>query len=377
MALLDMSRDIYKEIYVAHVNYHHRETAKRDEDIVKDYCDKYNIKFFKEDYVDTKGGNFQNKARIFRYKFFAELIDEYNLDCVLIAHNEDDLIETFYMQLDKKLDVDYYGLRNQTVLYGAKVVRPLLAVSKQELEKYCIEHNVPYGIDESNLTDDYTRNKIRHSRVCKLSPKERLETIENINKINENNQKIKENIKLALNEKTKIKLKDYKGIINRIEGLRIFIGINISRKHAEEILRMLEETESFEIKIRNKYLCKEYGYLEVYPIEKDYSYTLDNIKYIKKKHFKLSKKGNSKQGVTLNEDDFPITIRNYKEGDSILMRYGTKKINRFFIDNKISSRQRKMWPIMFNSYGDVVLVPEIGCNKDHFSTKHSVYMIEF
>ena len=55
MALLDMSKDRY-EVYAAHVNYHKRETANRDEEIVRDYCLLNGIPFLKTDYKDDKIG---------------------------------------------------------------------------------------------------------------------------------------------------------------------------------------------------------------------------------------------------------------------------------------------------------------------------------
>ncbi|MBP5279662.1 MAG: tRNA(Ile)-lysidine synthetase, partial [Erysipelotrichaceae bacterium] len=64
MALLDMclKQDVYLE--VAHMNYHHRDTADRDEKIVRNYCRKNKIKFHKADYNDDqRKGNFQNNAR--------------------------------------------------------------------------------------------------------------------------------------------------------------------------------------------------------------------------------------------------------------------------------------------------------------------------
>ena len=103
---------------------------------------------------------------------------------------------------------------------------------------------------------------------------------------------------------------------------------------------------------------------------------LDDFKCFKTKYFKLSKSGSRFESVHLDLCDYPITIRNYKEGDSIKMRYGTKKINRFFIDNKISHLDRKKWPVMLNSNGDIILVPGIGCDKYHYCPNNVVYMIK-
>ena len=375
MALLDMMKDKY-EVYVAHVNYHHRDSAKRDEDIVRKYCLRYQIPFFKKDYVDNEKGNFQDKARIFRYKFFNELVNKYQLECVLTAHHKDDLIETYLMQREKNIDVSYYGLKKEVNLYGVIVKRPLLKYTKKQLENYCLKNNIEFGIDESNLTNLYTRNKIRHEIIDKLTIRQKDEYVSVINIVNKKLEKERNDTKKYINKRTKLSIEEFNNYENKLLLLRTFIDKNISEKYGEEIIRQIEEAKSFEIIIDDKYLCKEYDYLEVYLKENDYFYILDNFQYFKTKHFKLSKKGNSKEGVTLDVDDFPLTIRNYKNGDFIKMRYGKKKLSRFFIDNKISSKDRKMWPVMLNKNNEIILVPNIGCNKYHYSAKHNIYMVK-
>ena len=167
MALLDIMKDKY-EVYVAHVNYHHRDSALRDELIVEDYCRKYDIPYFKKDYVEVDGGNFQENARIFRYEFYKEIIDKYDLDCVMLAHHKDDLIETYLMQKKRNSHVYYYGLKRSVNNFGIKIVRPLLKYTKDDLKDYCDNLGIVYGIDESNLSDDYQRNRIRHDVIEKL-----------------------------------------------------------------------------------------------------------------------------------------------------------------------------------------------------------------
>lgn len=374
MALLDMAKDKY-DVMVAHVNYHHRESAKRDEDIVRAYCIKHSIPFFLENYIETKG-NFQDQARVFRYSFFARLVKEYNLKKVLVAHHKDDLIETYLLQKKRGSKVSYYGLKKEVVLRGVTVYRPLLSYTKKNLEKYCQVHNIAYGIDESNLSNDYSRNRIRHEVVERLSIKEKNTIVKEIKQLNKE-EKEKEEIALTfIAGRTRFPEKE---LLNRDDLdriLRILIVKELSDKQVKELIKQLTNTSHFEVLIKNKYICKEYGYIEVYPEEKDYIFTLNETKFFKDVHFKLSKKGNSKQGVTISEKDFPITIRNYREGDFILMRYGTKKISRFFIDNKISSRERKMWPILLNKDGSAILVPNIGCDRAHYSTNHNLYMIK-
>lgn len=78
----------------------------------------------------------------------------------------------------------------------------------------------------------------------------------------------------------------------------------------------------------------------------------------------------------MSEEDFPITIRSFQKGDAIQLRYGTKAINRFFIDRKISHKERKTWPIVVNCMGNVILVPEIGCDIKHYTNKPNCFVIK-
>ncbi len=374
MALLDMVKDKY-ECYVAHVNYHHRDSALRDENIVRDFCLKYNIPFFKEDYVESSG-NFQERARIFRYEFFKDLVNEYHLDCVLIARQKDDLIETYLMQEKRNSQVYYYGLKSSVEIFGIKVKRPLLSKTKKELEDYCKKNNIEYGIDESNLGDDFTRNKIRHEVIDRMSIKEKNALVRKIRDLNKENELLNKKAKSFIDGRDKIPVEQFLEYDDKIRLLRYFVGIGISKKEANELIRQIKESKGFEVLIGDTYFCKEYGYLLAYKKEEDYCFVLDKIEYFKTKHFKISKKGSSVEAVCLKESDFPITIRNYKTGDSIKLRYGTKKINRFFIDRKISSKDRKMWPIMFNKDGSAILVPKIGCDIHHYAQNDILYMIK-
>lgn len=375
MALLDMFKDKY-ELYVCHVNYQKRKTAKRDEDIVKNYCKGNNITFIKYDYVDTHKGNFQDQARVYRYKCFAECVNIYNLAGVLVGHHLDDLLETYMLQMDRGGSVTYYGLNKKTTIMNVDIIRPLLKYTKKELENYCIKHNIEYGIDESNLSDAYKRNKIRHNKIDKMSKNDKLELLKEIkykNYIQEEENKV---VKSYIKDKTIFDYEEFMSCPYLKRLLRKLIKEDLSDKYLDEIIKALKSKKNIEIKIDVLCLYKEYGYIEVAPVTKEYSYTINSIEYKKYPYFKLTRKGTSFEGVTVNDDDFPLTIRNVKEGDSIKMRYGTKKISRFFIDKKIRTSLRKTWPIMLNKDGIAILVPEIGCNVEHYSKKHNLYMIK-
>jgi tRNA(Ile)-lysidine synthase len=149
---------------VCHVNYKKRPTVNRDETIVRDYCKSNHLKVkvlnvtkaIYHKYQKLYGNNFQNIARLIRYDFFLK-----NGTNVLIAHNKDDFIETALMQLKRKTKSLFLGIHKKSLYKTLHIFRPLLNKRKNELQKYCDQHNIIYGIDESNLINIYQRNKLR------------------------------------------------------------------------------------------------------------------------------------------------------------------------------------------------------------------------
>ena len=88
------------------------------------------------------------------------------------------------------------------------------------------------------------------------------------------------------------------------------------------------------------------------------------------------KEGEKIESIFLQNSDFPITVRNAKENDAILLRFGTKKLNRFFIDRKIPMALRKMWPVVVNQKGEVIFVPAIGPDVNHYCEIPNVFMVK-
>ena len=122
------------------------------------------------------------------YKFFKEIYDKYNCVCLFVGHQKEDVIETYYMQEKRNAIVEYYGMAKETFIQGMKVVRPLLAYTKKELEEYCLTHNIVYGVDETNFDLSYSRNRIRHEVISKMSEEEKNNIIEKLEILNTKKQ---------------------------------------------------------------------------------------------------------------------------------------------------------------------------------------------
>jgi tRNA(Ile)-lysidine synthase len=107
-----------------------------------------------------------------------------------------------------------------------------------------------------------------------------------------------------------------------------------------------------------------------------YSYVLERLELMNTEYFTISDDGKSTEAVTLSEDDFPVVVRNARNGDAISLRFGTKKLSRWFIDRKIPKDERRRWPVMVNRHGEIVLVPGIGCDCEHYSNTPTCFMVK-
>ena len=378
MALFDMVRKSGAYIEAAHVNYHKRETAKRDEDIVRGYCKKYGIPFHRCDFDGEKyEGNFQAAARKARYDFFYEVCKENGLEEVLVAHQKDDLIETYLMQEEKKIGVSYYGLRKTNIINNVRVYRPLLGYTKNELLRYCKENHVSYGIDESNLEDDYTRNRVRHEKIEMMSDAEKEELVKIIEERNAKKKLHYERAKLSL-QKGSFTEKQFSKIPYLYEYLSVHFS-SLSKSYYKEMKRQLLQADRCVFEGKDIILCKEYGKICIFGKKDAYEYVFESIDQMRGfscEYFAFREKGKKIEGICLSDNDFPIVVRNARKEDAILLRFGTKKLNRFFIDRKIPLQEELLWPVIVNARNEVIFVSDLGCDINHYCDDPSVFMIK-
>lgn len=149
---------------IAIVNYNEREESKEELQYAKDLALKYNKRiFYKEVQLESKS-NFEKTARDIRYRFFKDIIEKNSYNTLITAHQLNDKLEWFLMQLSKGAGlVELIGVKEleENELYTA--FKPLLDISKDELENFLKENNIKYFIDKSNYDEKYKRNYFRHN----------------------------------------------------------------------------------------------------------------------------------------------------------------------------------------------------------------------
>jgi tRNA(Ile)-lysidine synthase len=153
---------------VAHCNFQLRgDESERDEAFVRELGMQFGFmvcvkKFDTTAYAEANKCSVQVAARELRYAWFAELLQEKNLDFLATAHHQDDNVETVLMQFFKGTGIA--GMRGMEEKKD-KIIRPLLQVSKQAILLYANEHQLKCVEDSSNASDKYTRNFFRQQII--------------------------------------------------------------------------------------------------------------------------------------------------------------------------------------------------------------------
>ena len=148
----------------AHCNFQLRgEESVRDELFVRELCEKsgvplHVIHFETNEYAASNKVSIEMAARELRYNWFEELRKELGADVIAVAHHRDDSVETLLLNLIRGT-----GINGLTGIHPKNnhIVRPLLAVSREDILAYLSYLNQDYVTDSTNLQDEYTRNKIR------------------------------------------------------------------------------------------------------------------------------------------------------------------------------------------------------------------------
>ncbi|HPX32278.1 MAG TPA: tRNA lysidine(34) synthetase TilS [Erysipelotrichaceae bacterium] len=385
MMLLSLCVKEGYDLVVCHVNYKLRISADRDERIVRDFCQKHKLSLYVDYPVFDDKGNFQAWAREKRYNFFKEIYDLNKCEVLLLAHHLDDGLENYLMSKERNSKTWYYGISEDTYHHGMRIIRPLMNLRKKEIEKYCLDNKIDFGLDETNLSSQYTRNRIRYEQLDKMSDEE-IKVLQS--EMKEKNKELKNDmdyIKEKYNFNKEIEISEYlkeneniKNIIVRFLLKESCPSKSFSSDFIDDLKDKIKTSEKgFKIKIDdNKLIVSEYGLLYCCKKNDDFKYVLNEIEYLQNEYFTLANKGETIQQMTLSDNDFPLTIRNYQSKDKIQLRYGHKKVNRFLIDRKVLYKDRIKWPVIENKDGQLIFVKDIGCDVNHYSIKPNLFMVK-
>ena len=157
-------RELGFDVVAAHCNFHLRgDESDRDEMFCRRFCERNGIKlhvthFDTEGFAKLRKISIEMAARHLRYAYFKQLAEDIGASAVCVAHHQDDSVETVLLNLIRGTGI--HGLTGIKPKNGG-IVRPLLCVTRNEIETVLAEVGQDFVTDSTNLVDDVVRNKIR------------------------------------------------------------------------------------------------------------------------------------------------------------------------------------------------------------------------
>lgn len=381
-------------VVAAHLNHGFRgqdadEDACYVENIAKalkipSYIKKINV----PEWMKEWGMGPQEAARILRYNFLKEVAGEFSNSIIATAHQADDQVETILMRIIRGCGLEgLAGIPMKRLDEGTPLIRPMLRISRNDIENYCMKHKLQPRLDESNLSGKYTRNRIRLGLVP-LIKRENPEITQSMMQLSSlvyhENDFIESQAKDHLNEII-VNQEMNKIIIKQKEFLRFHLALQrrmiklilsyltgkskqIHFKHIEDCRRILHSSSpSASLDLPGTIIVhREYNHLifslgNVCETHTPYLYPLPipgrvYIPEIGRTFITTLIKGDSHSHditpdkILLDPQRIKgdLFIRSRKPGDriNIVGMTGSKKIKELFIDEKIPKLQRERIPLL-------------------------------
>ena len=377
---------------IAHCNFNLRgEESDGDEIFVENYAGNHGIPFFSkrfdtEEYASSRGLSIQMAARELRYTWFEEILRENQYNVLSLAHNLNDNIETFLINMVRGSGIaGFAGIRPK----NDHLVRPLLFATRDEIKEYSEKYEVKFREDSSNADTKYTRNKIRHLIVPvlkEINPSFENtieETITRVTEINEIYSGHVSKIRTAVVRGTK------SGHVAKIEEIlslsplntmlyELFRGFGITRPMIPELIKLTSGRSGSRLNTATHRFIRNRGEILIQSsgeeVQTNIVFNSPEELLASKIVGKISVNPCGKEYIipretqytclSLNKLKFPVTIRNWKPGDLFypLGMNRKKKLSDFFIDNKLSIPEKEA-ALVLESDGRIACI--IGIRTDN------------
>ncbi len=320
-------------------------------------------------YQDEHQLSVQEAARDLRYQYFDELYQSGKFSHLITAHHQDDSIETFFINLIRVSGIS--GLKGIPDKRDF-VLRPMLNIRSAEIQEYVNSKEISYREDSSNSSNKYLRNIIRN-KVLPSVKNELPEFEESVSKSMEilkeqddlYNYLIQKELELIVDfqRDTSEYLIDTERLLSFPQPAAILyrfldsFGFNHAQsKQAIAVTKgqpgKIFHSKTHKLLIQAKHMLLRENIApptDSLTIQQEGSYTLADKTFNIKNVSKRQKKDSSlKEFLSLTEQDFPLTLRYWEEGDFIypLGMKGRKLVSDYFIDNKINRFDRHHTPLL-------------------------------
>jgi len=373
---------------ICHCNFQLRgKESDGDEEFVISLAKGFGVPIFTthfetEQYAQEHKLSIQVAARKLRYYWFYELLEEHQYDYVLTAHNTNDNLETFLINLSRGTGLD--GLTGIPPI-NDKSVRPLLDFSRDNITLYAIKNDIVWREDRSNATVKYVRNKVRHKilPVLKEINPHILETFKDtIDNLNESQDLAKAHVqelskKIMSSENDLIKFNIAK--LNKLNYKKAYLYQVLNSygfTEWDDVVNLIDAQVGKQLFSKEYRLLKDRGYLILTKINHDV--ISNNPIRIDEKVLETSdpisleflttdlNSVSDRNSILVDKDllNYPLSVRKWRYGDYICPTgmQGKKKLSQLFKDKKLSLIEKeKIW-LLTNREDEIIWV--IGVRQD-------------
>ncbi|SES93823.1 tRNA(Ile)-lysidine synthase [Natronincola peptidivorans] len=390
-ALYSLREEFNLQLFVAHLNHNFRGIdAQMDAQYVANFCEAMNVICFVKSmdvpkYAKEQGLSSEEAGRVLRYKFFQEVVEKVGANKIAVAHNQNDQAETVLMRLLRGT-----GIQGLTAIHHGRgqIIRPLLDISRKEIEEYCLLHNLSPRIDETNLEPIYHRNKIRLELIPYIEEHYNPNIIESLAKTAEILKKDNEFIEIVGKDAYKqVMLQAREGCLEfSMEGinkLHIALQSRIFRlatealvgklealeyKHMQSIMELIQKSETGKKILLPMGIIVKTSYNKVifttqeqeeettfyYPLRENGHTKIEEVqgviitKVIERDNIEAISRDKYIKYFDYDKIKQTLNVRNRKDGDRFwpLGLVGSKKLKDFFIDYKIEREKRNQIPLI-------------------------------
>jgi tRNA(Ile)-lysidine synthase/bifunctional protein TilS/HprT len=388
MVLLDFLYKKKYKIIVVHFNHLVRKNSTKEKKLIQKYCNLRKINFYYFELNNIPHSDFQNQARIRRKEKLKEIAFQNKTNYLITAHHLDDLAETILFKISRGSSLlGYSGM--QPIFNEEKFIflKPFLYITKKKIQEYAEKNKINFVEDYTNKLDIYTRNKIR-SKIIPFLKEINNNFLKNIYKFH---SQITETYKFLRNETIFFLKKQKKNILD----LKSFNKLNITVKK-DIILFLLEKNKvnkNFTLinniikglenikkpfiiwKLNQKFeIIKKYNFFTFQKKELEKKNNLENKKLKKKELIPSIRCSQDKkllsncfiiQKIYFDSNNIrpPFQLRKRKPGDILKFNFGTQKLRKFFINQKIILPERnKIW-IITDQNNLILWIPKFYVNK--------------
>ncbi|WP_244295450.1 tRNA lysidine(34) synthetase TilS [Streptococcus halichoeri] len=349
-------------IGIAHVNHKQRAASEDEEAYLRSWAQKNQIPI----YVGYFSGLFtEQRARDFRYHFFASIMEKEQYTALVTAHHMDDQAETVLMRLIRGSRLRHLaGIRPVQAFASGELIRPFLTFRKKELPSYY------HFEDESNSDHSYFRNRIRQSLLPELT-KENPQLVKALSEVASEISLLNEAFHYLTAD---IPITNMASFLQQPAAIQYFLlqdyiakigHLNLAKSQFDTVLTLLQHHKCGTYSLKGGYALSidehTFTIAKIIPkTDKDLTPIVLNcdsaIDYLGYQFFySLFEPCLAYDTMIPLYSLSSVTIRRRQAGDSINFGTFTKKLRRLFIDNKIPQKARER-AIIGEQNGQVIFI---------------------